>query len=320
MLHIGIDLGGTNIAAGITRGGDKIIEKASVPTLGDRHPDEITRDIAELCKTLCDKAGVAFDEIESIGIAAPGGVDSTTGVVVYTPNLPYRNYPMAEKIREMTGKSKVCVANDANAAALGEAVAGVAKGTQNSVTITLGTGVGSGIIINGKIYTGKSGSAGELGHMVIEHNGRQCPCGRRGCFEAYSSATALVAFTRDEIEKCRVNNRETQMEQICDGDLTKVSARTAWLAEAAGDEAGKRVVDTYISYLADGIINIINAFDPEVVAIGGGVSNEKDNLLKRLVPIIYDKMFTKDSPDKVKIKICELGNDAGIVGAAALDS
>ena len=227
MYTIGINLGGTNIAAGIVNDNYEIIRKDSVPTGADRPGEEIVKDMAALCKKLIADEGLTEADIEYIGIATPGTADSDTGVVVYANNLPFLDFPIADLLKKHIGIGRVLIENDANAAAKGEAVAGAAKGYANSVMITLGTGVGGGIIIDNKVYSGFNHAGAELGHIVIEHNGVPCSCGRKGCWEAYSSATGLCNITKDYILKAREEGKTTVMEEMIGGDLSKISARTA---------------------------------------------------------------------------------------------
>ena len=312
MYTIGIDLGGTNIAAGLVDENYKIIRKSSVPTAAYRSADEITKDMAEVCLSLCKEEGITVDDIASVGIATPGTADTDNGVVIYANNLPFRDYPIAAKLKEYFPVKKVAIANDANAAAYGEAVAGAGAGKKNFVMLTLGTGVGGGIIIDGKLYTGFNYSAGELGHMVIVHNGRPCTCGRKGCFEAYSSATGLIKMTKEKM----LEAPNSVMWEMVDGDIRKVNGRVAFDAMRKGDEAGKAVVDEYISYLATGTANLINIFEPDILAFGGGVANERETLLAPLREIVLRETYVAN--ERTEIKSAVLGNDAGIVGAAAL--
>jgi len=317
MYRIGIDLGGTNIAAGLVSADMRIIDKMSVPTQAQRAPELIIDDMAELCKRLVAAHGLSVRDVEAVGVASPGIADHDNGVVEYANNLPFRRLKLAALLRERFPVERINVENDANAAAWGEAVAGAAKGTRNSVMITLGTGVGGGIIIDGKICSGFNFAGGELGHIVIREGGRQCSCGRKGCWEAYSSATALIALTGEKLDACRASGRPTLIEKLFE-QRGKISARTAFEAMKAGDEAGKEVVDEYIRYLACGLTNIVNIFQPEVISIGGGISNEKDNLLRPLIPIISKEQYGGGIVKSTVIKIAELGNDAGIIGAATL--
>ncbi len=316
MYRIGVDLGGTNIAVGIVDNEGTLVKKMSTPTLAARPSEEIVADMARLCRELCSEVGCTVDDIESVGIASPGTVDSENGVVLYSNNIKFRNFPIAAALSELLGNNiKVSVANDANAAAWGEAVAGAAKGTANSIMITLGTGVGGGVVINNKLYSGFNGAGGELGHTVIELDGARCSCGRLGCWEAYSSATALIRMTREKLEECRATGRPTIMT-----DQPKVSGRTACDAMRQGDEAAKEVYDKYIKYLACGLANMINIFQPEVISLGGGVSGEGQSLIDSLLPLVREWQYggTETGLPLTDIRIAKLGNDAGIIGAAML--
>ncbi|MCR4683193.1 MAG: ROK family protein [Clostridiales bacterium] len=317
MYRIGIDLGGTNIACGLVSDEMKIIEKVSVPTGAGRDPALIVDDMAAACRTLIEKAGVGIGEIAAVGIASPGIANHDDGVVEYANNLPFRRFPIASMLRERFPVDNIRVENDANAAAWGEAVAGAAKGTSSSVMITLGTGVGGGIIVDGKVQSGFNYAGGELGHIVICAGGRKCSCGRRGCWEAYSSATALIAMTEEKIADCEARGEKTVMKELAE-KKGKVSARTAYDAMRLGDPAAIEVVDEYVFYLACGLTNIVNIFQPEVISIGGGISNEKDTLLKPLLPIIRKEQYGGGLVPETEIRIAELGNDAGIIGAAFL--
>ena len=315
MYRIGVDLGGTNIAVGLVNEDLKIVKKLSRPTGADRAPELIVDDIAALCRDVCAAAGTTLAEVKGIGIATPGIANDKDGVVEYANNLPFRKFPIAKLLGERLNFDNIKIANDANAAAWGEAVAGAAKGTSNSVMITLGTGVGGGIIIDNKIYTGFNFAGAELGHIVIEVDGAPCSCGRRGCWEAYSSATALIRMTREKLEECEKTGRKTLMTELA---KEKVSGRTACDAMRAGDEAGKEVYDRYVHYLAAGLTNIINIFQPEVISLGGGVSGEGQSLIDALLPIVSCERYGGDIVTPTQIKIATLKNDAGIIGAATL--
>ena len=314
MYRIGIDLGGTNIAAGIVGHDYRIVRKASVPTPAARPAEEIVRDMGELCHRLTREAGLKPAEIVSVGIAAPGSVDPASGVITYSCNLPFRQFAVAGTLKRFFPVERVYLENDANAAALGKAMGGAARGTRLSVMITLGTGVGGGVILNGKVYSGFNYAGAELGHVVIEYDGAPCSCGRKGCWEAYSSATALVRMTKEKMREVP----DSLMWEMC-GDLDKVTAKTAFDASRKGDLAGIEVVDRYIRYLACGVTNMINIFQPEVLSIGGGICHEGDYLLKPLCAIVDRDQYTRDRAVKTKVCIASLGNDAGIVGAAALE-
>jgi len=313
MYYIGIDLGGTNIAAGIVDENYKIIKKDKVPTNAKRPADEITKDMASLCVKLVKDCGLTLDDIAYVGIAAPGTANRDLGEIEYANNLPYLHYPIVAKLMEYLPVKAVYIDNDANAAAKGEAIAGAAKGVANSVMITLGTGVGGGIVIDGQVYSGFNFAGAEMGHIVIKVNGRPCSCGRNGCWEAYSSATALINMTKESMEEHKDSGMWKQAATLDD-----VNGRTAFDAMRAGDKYAAEVVDTYIQHLADGITNVINIFQPEILCVGGGICNEGDYLLKPLLKYAGcdEKGYSLDK--KTQIKIAELGNDAGIIGAAVL--
>ena len=317
MYTIGIDLGGTNIAVGICNEDLKIIDKASVPTLSKRPIEQIVADMAALCKKLAERNSISMDKIDRIGIAVPGTINSARGIVEYSNNIVMKNTPIVELFKKHIDK-EVLITNDANAAALGEALAGSGKGKKSLVMVTLGTGVGGGIIIDGRIFEGGVNTAGgEIGHTVIVSGGRQCTCGRRGCWEAYSSASALSAITAEKMRELELKGIPSLLfdEKEKEG---RISARTAFSAMKRGDAYAREIVDGYISYLADGITNLINIFQPEVIAIGGGVCNEGDALLKPLKALVDRDQYTRDSASKTELVVAKLGNDAGIIGAAAL--
>lgn len=316
--YIGIDLGGTKIAAGLVDDNGHILKKVSAPTLAHRAPEEIAEDMANLAKSLMAEFSLTPSDIEFLGVGTPGIANTSTGLVDFCSSLPFVRFPLVQILKDKTGIADVDIENDANAAAKAEHVAGAAKGYKDSVMITLGTGVGGGVIIDNKILTGCNFSAAELGHIVIQHNGRQCKCGRKGCWETYSSATGLVNITKDRVLEARAAGRKTSIDNMIGGDLSKVSARTAFAAMKTGDAVAAEIVDEYISYLACGIVNTINIFHPDVLSIGGGVCNEGDYLLKPLFEKVWSSIPADDSTPKCEIKIAMLGNDAGIIGAAVL--
>ncbi len=315
MYRIGVDLGGTNIAVGLVDENYNIIKKASVPTNVSRGADAIVADISALCLRLCEENGIAVADIDAVGIAAPGAANYTDGYVEYANNLPFNHYPICEIVSKQTGIKEVHVENDANAAAWGEAVAGAAKGADKSIMITLGTGVGGGIVIDGKVYSGFNYAGAELGHIVIEHGGRPCSCGRKGCWEAYSSATALIRMTQEKLDECKAKGEETVMTEMVE-KKGKVTGRTAFDAMRAGDKAGKEVVDMYLDYLASGLATIINIFQPRIITIGGGISGEGQSLIDSLEPRVRAELG--DDGNLTDLRIAKLGNDAGIIGAAFL--
>ncbi|MBQ8432789.1 MAG: ROK family protein [Clostridia bacterium] len=317
MYRIGIDLGGTNIAAGIINDKFEIIAQDSTPTLVGRPGVEIVDDIARLCKKLCQTVGIQESDVASLGIASPGVVDDESGCVISAYNLNFFSFPILPLLRERLNISEMHIENDANAAAWGEAIVGAAKGSKSSVMITLGTGVGGGIVDGGKVFKGFNSAAGELGHIVIEVDGRPCSCGRKGCWEAYSSATGLINMTKEKLAECEATGRTTLMTAMV-AEKGKVTGRTAFDAKRKGDAAGAEVVDTYIKYLASGLTSMINIFQPEILSIGGGVSNEGDYLLDLLKPIVEKDAFGDGNFPQTTLRIAELRNNAGIIGAAVL--
>ena len=317
MYRIGVDLGGTNIAIGIVNEKFEIVAQGSVPTLADRPGEAIVEDMANLCKKLIADMGLTDADITSLGIASPGIVDDETGYVVYTNNLPFVNFPIIPMLRERLAIGEMHIENDANAAAWGEAIAGAAKGSKSSVMITLGTGVGGGIVDNGKISKGFNNAGGELGHIVISVDGRPCTCGRRGCWEAYSSATGLINMTKEKLAECEAENRPTVMTELV-AQRGKVNGRTAFDGMRAGDAAATEVVNEYVKYLASGIASMINIFQPEVLSIGGGVSNEGQFLLDLVTPRVREQQYGTGLVPMTDIRIAQLRNDAGIIGAAVL--
>ncbi|MBQ9893933.1 MAG: ROK family glucokinase [Ruminococcus sp.] len=310
--YVGIDLGGTNIVAGVVDEEYNIIAKASTKTNCPRPEKEIADDMAKMALEAVKNANLTIDDIEWVGVGTPGIANSATGIIEYSNNLGFKNTPMVKYIQETIDKP-VFIENDANAAAYGEFVAGAAKGAKNAVCITLGTGVGGGIIVDGKIYSGSNFAGAEIGHTVIEVDGAQCSCGRKGCFEAYSSATGLIRMTKEAMEQFP----DSKLNDMAN-EKGKVTARTSFDCMRAGDKVAKDVVDKYIKYLAAGITNTINIFQPDVLCIGGGVCNEGDPLLLPMKALVKEEVYTRNSEKNTEIVIAKLGNDAGIIGAAFL--
>ncbi len=309
--YIGIDIGGTNIACGIVDDNYEIVARSKVKTNAPRPYAEILEDIKQSVRLACEELGVRPSDAASIGIGCPGTCNSD-GVVEYSNNLGFVNVPLRSDIESEFGVSTY-LDNDANAAAFGEYLAGAAKGAKNAVAITLGTGVGAGIIIDGKIYSGSNCAGGEIGHTVLVVDGRDCTCGRKGCFETYSSATGLIRTTREAIKL----NPDSIAAKIAEED-GRVSARTAYNALKQGCPVGRQVTDEFVKYLAAGIANTINIFQPDILCIGGGVCNEGDTLLVPLRKAVSEQVYTKNSAKNTEIVVCSLGNDAGIIGAALL--
>jgi glucokinase len=256
---------------------------------------------------------IKLSEFKNIGIGIPGMVDDENGVVVYCPNVNFKNIPLRKEIQKYINLP-VYIGNDANCAALAESIKGASKGVKNSIMITLGTGVGGGIIINKKLYTGFNGSAAELGHMVIMVDGETCGCGRKGCFEAYASGTALI----NQAKRACLKHPESLIANLVENNLDKINAKIPFDAAKKGDKTAEELINQYIKYLSEGLTNLINIFQPEIVVIGGGINREGEYLLKPLKAMIKERVYGRDFLTIPEIKVAQLGNDAGIVGAAML--
>ena len=311
-MYIGIDLGGTNIATGIVDEDGNILHKLSIPTGASRHYTKIVETMANSAIMVCSEAGVDIGSITSIGVGSPGSCDFENGVLLYANNINFKNVPIRTEIQKYIDLP-VFLENDANVAALAEYYT-LGKQMKCFIAITLGTGVGGGIILDGHIYSGFNGAAGELGHMVITKDGHPCTCGRKGCWETYASATALVRLTREVMQQ----NPDSTMWQIANGDIGRVGGKTSFFAAKQGDKAGQQVVDQYLQYVSVGIANLINIFQPEMLVIGGGVSKEGDYLLDPIKKYIKNETYNSSGMETTKLGIATLGNDAGIVGAAFL--
>lgn len=313
MVNIGIDLGGTNIAGAIVDESGKIIRRTSTPTLPERGAEAVVKDIVNICLQLTQEEGIPMDEIGSIGVGSPGIVDSNKGVVVFAGNLDFRNVTVAEQIQKHIQKP-VYLENDANAAGYGEYIYGAGNIYKDIVVITLGTGVGGGIVLDGKIVPGSFNAGAELGHMVMVVDGEPCTCGRKGCWERYSSATGLIR----EAKKAADQNPESKLNEMVGGDLSRMNAKIPFDAAQAGDPVASKVVEEYIKYLAIGLANVINFIQPEAIILGGGVSAQGDKLIHPLKKRMIEEIFGGADWFKTEIKVAELGNDAGIIGAAML--
>ncbi len=312
MYYVGVDVGGTNLAAGLVDGTGHILNQVSCPvdkTMGDR---ELCAQLARLTQTVIETGGRELEEIQAVGVGFPGQVDNETGVVIRTPNLAFGNTPF-RALFQQTCDLPVFLGNDANCAAIGEYMAGAARGCDPAVVVTIGTGLGGGMISRGKLFAGFAGSGMEVGHMIVQPDGARCNCGNRGCWEQYGSATALIRLTQEEME----GSRESKLWELCEGDKLKVTGRTAFAGARLGDAAAKRVLDRYLRGLSVGIINLVNVIQPEIICLGGGVSNAEDDLLLApLRELVNRGSFDRSVP--TRLEKASLGNDAGIVGAALL--
>ena len=309
-LYVGIDLGGTFIKGGIVDKAGNILVMDKVPTESEKGADGVAENIAKLTFSLLEKQGVNVSDVVGIGMGVPGMIDSKEGNVIFSNNLNWKDFRIGEKLQALTGLP-VKIANDANVATLGEVKFGGAKNMENVIMITLGTGVGGGIVADGKLIEGNKSVGAELGHSVIVADGERCTCGRRGCLEAYASATALIRDTKAMMSLYP----ESKMWEV--GSLENVNGATAFAYKDV-DVYAKQVVDNYIKYLAMGLTNFANIFRPEVILLGGGVCAEGDNLVKPLQALVDRDIFAGKMGPQVPILTAQLGNKAGLLGAAAL--
>ncbi len=311
MYYIGIDLGGTNIAVGIVTEDGQIVKKTSVPTGAQRPFEEIFQDMADCIRKLLAETGIQESQLKSIGIGTPGCLDTKQGMLIFAGNFKYGKLVNYRELMQKHFNLPVYICNDANAAALAEAKVGAAKGVDNVMMVTLGTGVGGGIIIDGKIYEGHLTAAGELGHIVIVHDGEYCTCGRNGCWEAYASVTALIRQTKEAM----VANPDSIMNET---PMEKVNGRTSFDAAKKGDKAALEVVKKYQEYIADGLANLVNVLCPEIIVVGGGICKEGDYLLGPVNEMMQKRVFGAGLLPERKMVVAQLGNDAGLIGAALL--
>jgi glucokinase len=306
-LYIGIDVGGTNLRAGLVNEKGDIMAAESIPLGIFQGEEAFAAQLATLSRHVMEKAKVAADEVEYVGIGIPGAV--AEGKILYTCNIPMKNVLLEQLFRAHLDLP-VLLENDANCAAVGEYFCGAGRGTRNFIVVTLGTGIGGGIILGGKLYTGM-GSAGEIGHMVIQAGGRTCSCGRSGCWETYASATGLIHMTREAMEH--------HPESLMNAAGNRIDGRTAFDAALQNDEAARKVCETYVSHLSTGLVNLINVLQPEAIALGGGVAGAPDQLLLwPLRKIVEAQCYGAHTGKLTKIVKAQMGNDAGVVGAALL--
>ena len=307
--RVGIDLGGTSVAVGVVDENKQIIARASIKTRPERMLDDVIYDIGCCVKEAVKKAGITLQDCVSVGIGSPGYCRAAEGLVVYANNLGWKNVPLCDELRQELGVP-VRLSNDANCAALGEVIAGAAKGAKSAIMITLGTGVGGGVILNGKIYEGDIGPGTEMGHTTLILGGEPCTCGQRGCLEAYASATGLLR----QRHRAELTHPETTMKRFNPAD-----GSAPFICAAEGDETAKAVVEQYITYVGAGIVNFVNIFAPEVVLIGGGVSNAGEALIGPLNDYVRANRYGGHRAPTCPIRRAALGGDAGIIGAAYLD-
>lgn len=316
MKYIGVDLGGTNIVVGLVDSEGNIIKSYTRPTLTTRKTEEIFDDIIDMCQILIEEFNLDKTSLKGIGMGIPGEVDGKKGVINYSNNIPMKDFNVGSYMQVLCKKVNMDIpfffANDADCAALGELVAGAGKGHSDLIILTLGTGVGGGIIINNKIYSGFYAGGAELGHQTIVHNGEACTCGNKGCLEAYASASALIR----DAKKAAKENPSSLLNTLTDNNLENMTAKVVFDAKDQNDNVAIKLVDDYIEYLSVGVANLINIFKPEVLLLSGGISKQEEKLTTPLKEKVLPKVFGNDL--KTIIDIATLGNDAGLIGAAML--
>lgn len=312
MYFIGIDVGGTGLKVGVVDENGKIYSKVSCPTGIERGHEPVIHDMCTLAMKAAEEANIAWEDIVSVGVGIPGLHDNITKRVPFCTNLKWHNVPLIDLMEKELHKP-VYVDNDANVAGLAESVAGATRGCKSSIIVTLGTGVGGGIIINGRIFTGSHGVASEIGHIITVAGGEMCTCGNRGCWERYASATALIREGR----KFASENPDSRLAQSVGGDLSKIEARSVIDLAKEGDPGCVELFDNYVEHLCVGLVTLVNVYDPEVIALGGGVSKAGDFLLDKVNARLPGMIFFKSMP-YARIVLAEMGNDAGIIGAAML--
>ena len=312
-IRLGIDIGGTGIKVGVIDADNHIVGHASLPTHSERPWQQVVADIAQTAHMALQNAGVPENIHPDAGVGCPGTINARNGEVVYSNNLRWDHVPLAETLTSLLD-APVRVSNDANCAALGEVCAGAAKGCRNVVLLTLGTGVGSGFIVDGRIFEGGGPGGAEFGHTLLVENGEPCTCGRRGCLESYASATALIRQARRAAQQAPAS----LLAQLCAGDLSRMDGRIPFVAARRDDPAGLQVVQEYMTHLAAGIVNAVNIFRPETVLLSGGISKEGSYLTDPLQVMVNKEAYGGTASFLPVIRAAELGNTAGMIGAANL--
>ncbi len=311
--RIGIDLGGTNLKVSVVDAGNAILGKKSIKTRAERPWQQVIADMAAVVNELLAELGCVVEECIKIGVGSPGMIDHINGVVVFAGNFGWHNVPLVQELQKYFDLP-IRLANDANCAVLGEVVAGAAKGAKDVVLLTLGTGVGGGVVAGGVLQEGGSAGGMELGHILLVMDGEECTCGRRGCFEAYSSARALARQARS----MACAHPESLMMEMCQGDLANMNGVIPFKAAQKGDKYAQLVVDAYIRYLGEGIVNCVNIWRPEKILVGGGISNEGDPLIVPLNEYVKVRCFAGEKGYVAPVETAILANDAGLIGAASL--
>lgn len=312
VLYIGIDVGGTTAKAGVVDEEGKILAKSVCKTGKERAFEDIAADMAELCRRVVRESGHEMADIAAVGVGIPGEQDPKSGLVAFCNNLGWVNVPLMQRLREALGLG-VYVDNDANVAALAESAFGASRDVKSSILVTLGTGVGGGIVENRRVRTGAHGVGGEIGHMVVVVDGEKCNCGHRGCWEKYASATAIIRMGRALMEE----KPDCALARQLGGDAAQLNAKAVLDLAKAGDADCMGIFETYVKYLCVGLANLINIYDPDMIVLGGGVAYAGDFLLDAVRAALGDYVYCP-ALSWARVELARMGNDAGIIGAAML--
>ncbi|MEG1255620.1 ROK family glucokinase [Clostridium sp.] len=311
-MYIGIDLGGTNIGIGIVDKENNLILKDSIPTRRERGYAEIVQDIVNLINKVIANTNINKREIEGIGIGIPGIVEPQSGIIINSVNLKWKQVPI-KKLIEAEFQIPIYIGNDATVAGVAEFEVGAMKGCKSGVLLTLGTGVGAGIIINGKVYDGFNGVGSEIGHMIVGENYYHCNCGRNGCLETFCSSTAIINYAIKLINE----GKSSAILEYVEDDISKINGKVIFEAAQNGDSVACQVVDRMVKYLSIGIVNTISVIDPEIFVIGGGLSASGDFLLSKIKQQVLENTYYKEV-EVGRVVLSNIGNDGGIIGAANL--
>ncbi|MDR1919986.1 MAG: ROK family protein [Tannerellaceae bacterium] len=312
--YLGTDVGGTNLVAAVVNESYHIITRESIPANAGRSIDAITSDIAEVSKSVVQKAGLQLGDISSWGIGMPSCVNPKTNRLVHANNFGWKNVPIYDYLKKHL-PLPTYIANDANCAAFGEVLAGAARAYTDVIMLTLGTGVGGGIVLDKRIYAGYDQMGAELGHTKLVYDGLLCTCGQKGCLESYCSSTALIRRAREAVSE----NLGSLILDLCDHDLNRINGELIFEASGKGDSLAMKIVDEYTSFLAAGLSSFITIFRPQVIILGGGIASAGEQLLKPLNEKLFTNTFAASEIGIPQVIGAELGNDAGLIGAAFLE-
>lgn len=310
---VGIDLGGTAVKIGILDRSYHMLARTSIPTKASRPYGEVIEDMGKAAAALLAENGYGPEDCLGAGVGSPGTVDSGNGIVLYSNNIHWDHVPLADELKKYL-PVPVSIDNDANCAALGEVLKGAARGYKNAAFLTLGTGVGGGIVMDGKIFRGGHPGGAELGHIRNGSEGRRCTCGRYDCLETYASATALI----NDAKRMAEQHPESALWELCGHSLDRMDAKMPFDAAALGDRWGAMLVESYIGHLADGVTDIANIFRPDIIVLGGGVCAQGEKLTEPLNRYLEANCFGASVSYVPRAETARNGNDAGMIGAAGL--